>query len=111
MPEEYGQIRIDASRLAVDYIRSKGGHLYVWYGRMGNGTLFAHSGTSRPPGRSFEFHLGPEGIQVWFEADHDVEPVEVRIRRRPRPLGPIEVTWVGGPGSVSAPRVWDAPLY
>jgi len=111
VPEEDGQMRIDASRLAVDYIRSKGGHLYVWYGRMGNGSLFARCGTARPPDRSFESHVGPEGIRVWFETDHDVEPVEVRIRRRPRPLGPIEVTWVGGPGSVKAPAVWDAPLF
>jgi hypothetical protein len=103
-------MHIDASRFAVDYIRSKGGHLFVWYCRMGDGSLIAHVGTARPRGRNFESHVGPEGIVVWFETDHDVEPVEVRIRRRPRPLGPIEVTWLGGPGSLKHPPVWDAPL-
>jgi hypothetical protein len=103
-------MQIDASRFAVDYIRSKGGHLFVWFGRMGGGSMFIHVGTARPHGRSFESHLGPEGIVVWFETNQDVEPVEVRIRRRPWPLGPIEVTWVGGPGSFKHPAVWDVNL-
>jgi hypothetical protein len=100
-------MEIDASRFAVDYVRRKGGHLFVWFGRMRNGSMFAHVGTSRPLGRSFESHVGPEGIVVWFETDGGVEPLEVRLRRRPWPLGPIEVTWVGGPGSLKHPAVWD----
>jgi hypothetical protein len=96
-------MQIDASRPAVDYIRRKGGHLFVWFGRMRDGSLFAHVGTERPGGRQFESHVGPEGILVWFERETGLEPVEIRLRRRPRPLGPIEVTWAGGPGSLRAP--------
>jgi hypothetical protein len=96
-------MQIDASRPAVDYIQRRGGHLFVWFGRMRDGSMFSHVRTEQPSGRVFDSHLGPDGIRVWFEREAGVEPVEIRIRRRPWPLGPIEVTWDGGPGGLRAP--------
>ena len=90
-------MRIDASRPASDFIRKKGGDLFVWFGDAG-GDLLEHVSTKKPQGPLFERHDAPDGFRVWLEVLEGSAPDEIRLRRRPWPLGPIEVTWVGGPG-------------
>jgi hypothetical protein len=91
-------MEIDISRPAEAFIRKKGGDLYVWFGTLGGDSLFEHVATKRPASREFALHEAPGGIRLWLEVHPAPDPDEIRVRRRPWPMGPVEVTWVGGPG-------------
>jgi hypothetical protein len=102
-------MRIDATRRASNFIRRKGGELFVWFGDAGGGSLLEHISTNRPTGREFVLHESTEGFRLWLEARDGIAPTEVRLRRRPWPLGPVEVTWEGGPGDeLSSVNITDA---
>jgi len=73
------------------------GHLHL-VGGVGQCSLFEHVGTKRPAGRDFERHDALGEITVWLERGQAIAPTQIQLRRRPWPMGPIEVTWEGGPG-------------
>src|SRR5262249_45413575 len=98
-------MRVVASRRASNFIRKKGGDFHVWFGEVGSGSLLVHSATRKPEGRIFRPYGSSEGFRVWIEAAEGIEPSEIQLRRRPWPLGPIEVTWMGGPGGELGPAL------
>jgi hypothetical protein len=90
-------MEIDASKLARSYLLRRGGDLYVWFGAVGkSGSLLQHVSTHRAPERKFERYESG-GLSVWWDATRTA-PKTISLRRRPWPLGPIEVTWEGGAG-------------
>lgn len=96
-------MRVDISGPALRFVQRRGGDLYVWFTDLGDRSLLAHVGTTRPADREFIRQELPAGARLWLEAADLPEPSEIRIRRRPWPVGPIEATWVGGPGGELAP--------
>ena len=94
----YGwQVKVGASREALDFIREHGGRLYVWADRRAccGGTRFIRSSTERP-GRSEGFALiDHDGVELYVKAAAGRLPDEldigVRGRRRPR----VEAYWNG----------------
>lgn len=92
-------MRVDVSVEAAEFVRGRGGRLWVWAARPRRccqGTpAYLHAATEPPPDLS-GFHPVPaEGLEVCFRAaagrSPDVLEIALRGRRRPR----VEAYWDG----------------
>jgi hypothetical protein len=92
-------LRVDVSAEAVEFIRERGGQLWVWaaYPRMccGGAPAYMHAATMAPPGLSGFSPVCSAGLDLWFRApagrQPDVLEIDVRGRRHPR----VEAYWEG----------------
>jgi hypothetical protein len=84
---------IDISDRARQWIRKRGSNLYVWAADMKAGTAFQRVATMTPGDREFVSYRTRD-IVIWLDRGMR-PPEELRIRRRPWPLGPIEVLGTG----------------
>ena len=82
------------SSAARRYISNHGGDLYISFDDAGrSGWLFQRVTVSRQPGHDYVLHQ--DGlVRVWLDADVEA-PASLTIRRRPWPMGPIDVTGTG----------------
>jgi len=92
-------VRVEVSPEAADFVRARGGRLWVWAARPRmccQGTpAYMHAATDPPP-RMSGFRLAPAaGLDIWFRAPAgtlpDVLEIGLRGRRRPR----VEAYWDG----------------
>ena len=92
-------VRVEVSPEAADFVRARGGRLWVWAARPRmccQGTpAYMHAATDPPQGMS-GFSLAPaDGLDIWFRAPAgrlpDVLEIGLRGRRRPR----VEAYWDG----------------
>ena len=88
---------ISISGPARRYISNHGGDLYISFDDAGSPLLYQRVTLSRPLDHEFVLHevlhqSGP--VRVWFDADLET-PARLTIRRRPWPVGPIDVTGTG----------------
>jgi hypothetical protein len=87
-------VRIDATSWAAKYIQQRGGRLYVWFDEVGaTHWTVQQVRFDAPDGVNFIQHHA-DGFDIYLQADFS-PPTEVQVRRRPWPLGPIEVTGTG----------------
>jgi hypothetical protein len=87
-------MQIDASGPAERYIQSRGGRIYVWFSPVGDSPWSVQRVAFRPPpGIDFAAHF-TGSMEVHLQADFN-PPEELRLRRRPWPLGPIDVRGTG----------------
>lgn len=92
-------MRVEASHEAVDFVRSRGGRLWVWAARPRvccQGTpAYMHAATQEPSGLSGFSPVRTGGIDVFFRAPAGRSPevleIGLRGRRRPR----VEAYWDG----------------
>jgi hypothetical protein len=87
-------VQIDASEFAENFVERRGGRLYVWFEDVGRSPWVVQRVRFwQPDGVSFTRY--PAGkFDVYLQADLK-PPGELRIRRRPWPVGPIDVTGTG----------------
>jgi hypothetical protein len=94
-------MRVEASAEAVEFLRGRGGRLWVWAARppvcCWGTPAYMHAATERPQGLTgFDaVSSAPEGLEIWFRAKSgrlpDVLEIAIRGRRRPR----VEAYWDG----------------
>ena len=92
-------MRVEASPEAADFVRARGGRLWVWaaHPRMccAGTPAYMHAATEAPPGLSGFAPVPAEGLELWFRAPAgpgpDVLEIGLRGRRRPR----VEAYWDG----------------
>ena len=83
---------IDVSGPARRYVESRSGQLFVYFRDVGRWST-QRVATRRPDGVEFEEHdVG--SIRLWLQAGF-APPALLKVRRRPWPLGPIEVLGTG----------------
>lgn len=82
------------SDAARSFIEARGGRLYVWFSPLGRSPFSAQRASCRAPnGVEFDQHrVG--SVDVFLQADFE-PPEELTVRRRPWPIGPIEVIGTG----------------
>jgi hypothetical protein len=92
-------MRVEASREAADFVRARGGRLWVWAARPRlccQGTAaYMFAATEAPSGLSGFSRVQAPGIDVFFRAragrSPEVLEIGLRGRRRPR----VEAYWDG----------------
>jgi hypothetical protein len=85
---------VDVSAPARRFIAARGGALYVYFTDVGrSGWVFQRVKLARPADREFTLHES-ESIRLWLDADFTA-PATLKVRRRPWPVGPIQVTGTG----------------
>jgi hypothetical protein len=100
MPAFYGVgVRVEASREAIEFVRARGGRLWVWAARPRVCCLgtppYMHAETLEPAGLAGFSPVPASGIEVFFRApvgrSPEVLEIGLRGRRRPR----VEAYWDG----------------
>jgi hypothetical protein len=92
-------VRVDVSPAAGEFVRSRGGKLWVWAAHPRlccSGTpAYMHAATAPPPGLSGFSPAQSAGLEVWSRAPAgqmpDVLEIGIRGRRHPR----VEAYWDG----------------
>jgi hypothetical protein len=92
-------VRVEVSAEAADFVRARGGRLWVWAARPRlccQGTpAYMHAATDLPQGMSGFSPAPADGLDIWFRAPGgtlpDVLEIALRGRRRPR----VEAYWDG----------------
>jgi hypothetical protein len=100
VPPFYGvSVRVEASREAIEFVRARGGRLWVWAARprvccLGT-PAYMQAATLEPSGLSGFCPVQAAGIEVFFRAPAGRSPevleIGLRGRRRPR----VEAYWDG----------------
>jgi hypothetical protein len=100
VPAFYGvNVRVEASREAIEFVCARGGRLWVWAARPRVCCLgtppYMHAETLEPAGLSGFSPVQAAGIEVFFRApvgrSPEVLEIGLRGRRRPR----VEAYWDG----------------
>jgi hypothetical protein len=90
---------VEISAEAADFVRGRGGALWVWAARprmcCSGAPAWMHTSTTPPPGLTGFRPLAADGVQVWFRGVGsglpDVLEIGLRGTRRPR----VEAYWDG----------------
>src|SRR5262249_52837017 len=87
-------VEIDVSTAAARFTAGRGGRLYVWFAPVGRGPWSVQRVGFRAPA-GVDFTSYPfRSIDVNLQGDFN-PPEGLFVRRRPWPIGPIEVTGTG----------------
>jgi hypothetical protein len=87
-------VEIDASAPASRLIERRGGKLYVWFGDLRNSPWATQRVAFRAPEDvDFSRYFG-DAFELYLDSRF-APPGKLNIRRRPWPIGPIEVTGTG----------------
>jgi hypothetical protein len=85
---------IDANAPATRLIERRGGKLYVWFKDVGNSPWATQQVAFHAPELvEFTRHFG-EGFELYLDSRF-LPPDKLTIRRRPWPVGPLEVAGTG----------------
>jgi hypothetical protein len=92
-------MRVDVSAEAGDFVRGRGGRLWVWAACprvcCWGTPAYMHAATVPPPRLSGFSRVPSAGLEIWFRAPAgrvpDVLEIGLRGRRRPR----VEAYWDG----------------
>ena len=92
-------MRVEAGREAADFVRARGGRLWVWAARprvcCQAKPAYMHAATQAPLGLSGFSPVHAEGIDVFFrrQAGRSPQILEIGLRGRRRPR--VEAYWDG----------------
>jgi hypothetical protein len=84
-------MRVDVSAEADEFVRCRGGRLWVWAARppvcCWGTPAYMHAATAPPPGLSGFTLVSSAGLEVWFRAPAGRLPeiLEIGLRGRRRP--------------------------
>ena len=90
-------MQVKASPQAVEFVRHRGGRLWVWAARprmcCAGTPAYMHAATEAPPGLSGFSPVPVEGLELFFRAPAGTPPdmlgIGLRGKRRPR----VEAYW------------------
>jgi hypothetical protein len=87
-------MEVTVSDAARSFIEGRGGRLYVWFAPVGRCAFSVQRVSFRiPDGVEFERHH-VENLELFLQADF-AAPERLAVRRRPWPIGPIQVSGTG----------------
>jgi hypothetical protein len=100
VPAPYGvSVRVEASSEAIEFVRARGGRLWVWAARPRVCCLgtppYMHAATLEPSGLAGFSRVQAAGIEVFFRAPVDRSPKVLEIGLRGRRRQRVEAYWDG----------------
>ncbi len=92
-------MRVQVSAPAMDFVRGRGGRLWIWTARprmcCAGTPAYMHAATEPPPDLSGFRLIASAGLEIWFRAPGGRFPdlLEIGLRGRRRPG--VEAYWDG----------------
>ena len=92
-------VRVNVSRDAAEFVRARGGRVWVWAARprmcCSGAPAWMHAATRPPAGLTGFSEVAGADLQVWFRGVGDLRPTVLEVGLRGRRQPKVEAYWDG----------------